>query len=69
MASRYARIGLVMFVVYLMCYGGFVGLNAFAPAMMELAPVGGINLAILYGMGLILAAFVLALLYGWLCSG
>lgn len=69
MASRYARIGLVMFVVYLMCYGGFVGLNAFAPAMMELAPAGGINLAILYGMGLILAAFVLALLYGWLCSG
>ena len=34
---------------------------------MEWTPVAGINLAILYGFGLIVAALVLALLYGWLC--
>lgn len=69
MSSRNARLGLVMFVVYLLFYGGFVGLNAFAPEVMELTPAAGINLAIVYGMALILAAFVLALLYGWLCGG
>lgn len=66
-AARNARYGLWLFAVYLLLYGGFVGINAFAPQWMEIRPVAGINLAILYGMGLIVAAFVLALLYGWLC--
>lgn len=67
MANRNARIGLVLFVVYLLIYGGFVGLNAFSPETMDETPVAGVNLAILYGFGLIAAAFVLALLYGLLC--
>jgi uncharacterized membrane protein (DUF485 family) len=66
-AARNARYGLWLFAVYLLLYGGFVGVNAFAPQWMETRPLAGINLAILYGMGLILAAFVLALIYGWLC--
>ncbi len=62
-----ARIGLILFGMYLVLYGGFVFLNAFAPSMMEVTPFAGVNLAILYGFGLILAAFLLALLYGFLC--
>lgn len=65
--TRNARVGLVLFCVYLVLYGGFVGLNAFSPTTMEATPIAGINLAILYGFGLILAALVLALLYGFLC--
>lgn len=68
MATRNARIGLVLFAVYLLLYGGFVLLNAFAPQMMEATPIAGINLAILYGFGLIIAALVMALFYGWLCT-
>jgi hypothetical protein len=34
---------------------------------MEALPLAGVNLAVLYGFALILAAFVLALLYGVLC--
>jgi hypothetical protein len=34
---------------------------------MEARPLAGINLAVVYGMGLIVAAFLLALVYGWLC--
>ena len=67
MQARNARIGLVLFFIYLAFYGGFVLLNAFAPQVMEATPVEGINLAILYGFALIVAAFVLALLYGVLC--
>lgn len=70
MASRNARIGLVLFAVYLLFYGGFVVLNAFAPETMEPTTyAGGMNVATLYGMCLILGAFLLAMVYGWLCGG
>lgn len=68
-ASRNARYGMILFVVYLVFYGGFVGLSAFAPAQMETTPALGLNLAILYGFGLIVAAMLLALVYSWLCRG
>jgi uncharacterized membrane protein (DUF485 family) len=67
MVSRNARLGLVLFAVYLLLYGGFMLLTAFAPDAMGSTPLPGVTLAILYGFGLILAAFVLALLYGALC--
>lgn len=67
MHERNARYGLWLFAVYLLIYGGFVGLAAFSPATMEKLPAAGVNLAIWYGFGLIIAAFAMALLYGWLC--
>jgi len=67
MQTRNARLGLVLFTVYLLLYGGFVMLNAFRPQIMETTPLAGINLAIWYGFGLIAAALILALAYGWLC--
>lgn len=66
-STERTKLGLVLFTVYLVLYGGFVLLNAFAPQQMETTPLLGINLAILYGVTLILAAFALAMLYGWLC--
>jgi uncharacterized membrane protein (DUF485 family) len=62
-----ARLGLWLFLVYVILYGGFMGLAAFAPQVMAKKPFGGVNLAILYGLGLIVAAFVLALVYAVLC--
>ena len=64
--SRNARIGLGLFVVYLLLYAGFMALNAFFPHRMAEAPFGGINLAVLYGLLLIVAAFILALVYVFL---
>lgn len=66
-AERNTRYGLILFVVYLCLYGGFVFLNAFAPGQMESMTISGVNLAIIYGFVLIIAAFILALIYGWLC--
>jgi uncharacterized membrane protein (DUF485 family) len=65
MINRVNRIGLLLFAVYLVLYGGFVLLAAFSPQSMEVTPLAGVNLAIWYGFGLIVAAFVLALVYGW----
>ncbi len=65
-AARNARYGLILFTLYFAFYAVFVGLNAFQPDTMA-RNIGGVNLAVVYGMGLIGAAFVLALIYCWLC--
>ncbi len=67
MQAYNTRLGLILFFVYLALYGAFVLVNAFSPTTMEITPVAGVNLAILYGFGLIIAALVLALVYGCLC--
>ena len=68
MSNNATRLGLALFAVYLLLYTGFVLLAAFAPELMEATPIAGVNLAIWYGFGLIAAAILLALAYGWACS-
>ena len=67
MQTRNTRLGLVLFAIYLLFYGGFVLLAAFSPDSLAVLPFAGVNLAIWYGFGLIAAALVLALIYGWAC--
>jgi uncharacterized membrane protein (DUF485 family) len=57
-----ARLGLVLFAVYLAAYAAFVGVSAFAPWVMDQA-VGRLNVALVYGFALILGAVLLALVY------
>ena len=68
MQSRNARIGMVLFLIYTALYSGFVLINTFNPALMERTPFAGVNLAIWYGMALIIGAFLMAVLYGLLCK-
>ncbi len=65
--ARHARLGLALFAVYFVLYAIFMGLAAFDPARLAATVLGGVNLALAYGFGLIAAAIVLAFLYGWLC--
>jgi uncharacterized membrane protein (DUF485 family) len=60
--TRVARYGIILFVVYLLLYAGFIALAVLRPEQMG-APVLGVNVAIAYGMGLIVAALLLALVY------
>lgn len=69
MQGRNARIGVVLFAVYLVLYGGFVFLSAFSAETMESTPIDGVNLAVLYGFGLIIAALILSGIYGVMCRG
>ena len=67
-AARYnARVGIVLFIVYLAIYAVFVGLSAFAPGLMKQPVLAGVNLAVVYGFGLIVLAVALAILYMALC--
>ena len=63
-----ARAGLVLFFVYLAFYAGFMGLAAFAPQAMGRPVLGGVNLAITYGLGLIVGALVVAAFYMTACA-
>lgn len=56
------RPGFVLFWVYVALYTGFMAVVLFRPDLLSLRPFGGVNLAIAYGMGLIAAAFGLAVL-------
>jgi uncharacterized membrane protein (DUF485 family) len=65
--SRNARNGLILFAIYVVFYLGFMLLSAFAPQRMQQPILAGVNLAIVYGMALILIALLLALIYMLLC--
>lgn len=54
------RADLALFAVYCVLYAGFMALVAFAPDVLATRVAGGVNLAVAYGMGLIVAAVVLA---------
>ena len=67
-AERYnARLGLLLFAIYLAAYGAYVLINAFRPAVMDELVGAGVNLAVASGMGLIVGALALALVYAALC--
>ena len=66
--ARNARIGLLLFAVYVVFYAAFVWLSAVRPAVMAKPFIGGVNLAVCYGFALIGAAFVLAIVYMLVCG-
>lgn len=68
-ASEYkSQIGARMFIVYALIYAGFVALNVIAPLLAERPVFLGLNLAVVYGIGLIVFALVLAMIYNSLCA-
>lgn len=66
-SRRNTRYGLWLFAGYVLIYAGFILLATFLPGLMRRTPLGGVNVAILYGIGLIVGALVLALVYMVLC--
>jgi uncharacterized membrane protein (DUF485 family) len=61
------RMGVILFIVYVLFYGGFMALSAFSPDTMSMPFLAGVNLAVVYGFSLIVAALVLALIYMKVC--
>jgi uncharacterized membrane protein (DUF485 family) len=65
--NRKSRIGIRMTLIYSLIYGGFVVVSVFQPTWMGARAVLGLNLAVAYGLGLIIIAFIFALIYNHLC--
>jgi uncharacterized membrane protein (DUF485 family) len=62
------RLGVIMFIVYAAIYAGFVAINIIKPVLMETILFSGLNLAVVYGFGLIVFALLLALVYNRACG-
>lgn len=67
-ADLKARIGLILFAVYSVVYAGFVIINTVSPKTMGYTILFGLNLAVVYGIGLIVLAIVMGLIYNAWCA-
>jgi uncharacterized membrane protein (DUF485 family) len=63
-----ARLGLILFGAYSLVYVGFVLINTFSPKWMGITVFAGLNLAVVYGFGLIILAIILGLIYHAMCN-
>ena len=61
------KIGLWMFLLYTIVYFGFIVVTVAKPELMG-KDIGHLNVAIVYGLGLIVFALILALIYNALCN-
>ena len=67
-AAIKSKIGLRLFFVYGLIYAGFVFINTVKPKLMAKDIFMGLNLAVVYGFGLIILAIVMGLLYNAFCT-
>lgn len=62
-----SRLGLIMFAIYLVIYLVFILISVISPKTLGV-DIGSLNLAIVYGFGLIIIAIIQAILYNFMCS-
>ncbi len=67
-SEKKANLGIIFFFIYFLLYGGFVAIGVFNYELLAHEFAGGVNLALVYGMGLIGFAVILGMLYNFLCS-
>ena len=68
-ASEYkTRLGIYFFIVYCIVYAGFVAINTVSPKLMGVIVFAGLNLACVYGFGLIILAIAMGLVYNAMCT-
>jgi uncharacterized membrane protein (DUF485 family) len=63
-----AKLGIKLFWLYCIIYMGFVGIAVFATHLMKTPVLAGTNLAIVYGLVLIVFAVLLGLVYNHVCT-
>lgn len=67
-ASKKAKLGVKLFFVYTFIYAGFVVIGLTKPELMGLEVIGGQNIAVIYGFGLILLAVIMGFIYNYFCT-
>lgn len=67
-ADYKSKLGIRMFLVYVLVYAGFIIINLTNPKAMGLIVFAGVNLACVYGFGLIILAIIMGLVYNSKCT-
>lgn len=68
LTKRKSVLGIRLFFLYLICYAGFVVIGVFHYELLSVQVLGGLNLALAYGIGLIVFAVILGIVYNYYCS-
>ncbi|MBM4152518.1 MAG: DUF485 domain-containing protein [Kiritimatiellaceae bacterium] len=63
-----SKLGVKLFWLYSVIYAGFVGLAVFATETLKKPVLAGVNMAIIYGMALIISAVLLGVIYNYFCT-
>ena len=66
--KKKTRLGVILFFVYFIVYAGFVAIGVADYSLMSKIVLGNQNLAVVYGLGLIVFAILLGLVYNWKCT-
>ncbi len=67
-SAKKAKLGVWFFLIYSLFYVGFVAIGVLNYELLGQEIIFGLNLAIVYGVGLIIFAVLLGMLYNFLCS-
>ncbi len=67
-SEKKAKLGIKFFFLYLFFYAGFVAIGVLNYELLAAEVFRGINLAVFYGIGLIVFAVLLGMVYNFLCS-
>jgi uncharacterized membrane protein (DUF485 family) len=67
-SKKKASLGVRFFFIYLFFYAGFVIIGVWNYELLATEVFMGLNLALVYGMGLIIFAVLLGILYNYFCS-
>ncbi len=67
-SKKKARLGVGFFFFYLLFYVGFVIIGVLNYELLSIEVAQGVNLAVFYGIGLIVFAVLLGILYNNYCS-
>ena len=63
-----SKLGVRLFFIYLICYAGFVIIGVFKYELLSITVFAGLNLALVYGIGLIVFAVIMGIIYNHYCS-
>ena len=67
-SEKKAKLGIRFFFLYLFFYAGFVAIGVINYELLGQEVIAGLNLAVFYGVGLIVFAVLLGILYNYFCS-
>jgi uncharacterized membrane protein (DUF485 family) len=67
-SKKKSRLGIILFLVYAIVYGIFVIICLNYTHILGKRLFGGLNMAVVYGMGLIVLAAVMGFVYSWICT-
>lgn len=68
LTKRKSALGIRLFFIYLVCYAGFVIIGVYQYELLAIQVFWGLNLALAYGIGLIVFAVILGVVYNYYCT-